>query len=133
MILFFYKEQRNLFVCEDISPKELSKDEKSRLAKFFSFIGSHKQVDIICISQNCTDILPSMRRLANYCFLFKNHDIKHTSEIAKKINITPKQLHYIFNNICTTLFDSLLIDETRSPEYRLRKNVYQIIKLPELK
>jgi len=85
LILFFYKEQRNLFVCEDISPKELSKDEKSRLAKFFSFIGSHKQVDIICISQNCTDILPSMRRLANYCFLFKNHDIKHTSEIAKKI------------------------------------------------
>lgn len=131
---FFDKNERNLFVCEDIDPKNgLTKDERLRLSKFFSFIGSHKQVDIICITQNCTDLLPSIRRLCNICFLFKNHDVEHMTSLARKFNLRAQDLRYIFNNICTSKYDHLCIDESRDDEHRLRKNVYEIIKLPQLK
>ena len=52
------------------------------------------------------------------------------SSLARKFNIKPVALKYIFNHVLKTKFDSLYIDETRPEEYRLRKNVFEIINLP---
>jgi len=129
---FFDKSERSLFICEDIDTKSLQQDEKSRLIQFFSFIGTHKQVDTIIISQIVCDIEPKIRRLAYYLFLFGNHDQEHMSKIAKKCNLTVKQIKYIFNNICTEFTDCILIDETRTPDYKFRKTLFEVIKIPQI-
>ena len=81
------------------------------------------------MSQNIYDILPQVRRLANICFLFKNHDVESMSSIARKFNLKVQDLKHMFNYMLTNKYDSLCIDESRPPEYRLRKNIYEVIKL----
>ena len=54
------------------------------------------------------------------------------SKIAKKCNLTVKQIKYIFNNICTEFTDCILIDETRTPDYKFRKTLFEVIKIPQI-
>ena len=76
-------------------------------------------------------IFYQIRRLCNICFLFKNHNIKSMSKLAKKFNIKTQDLKYICNNILKDKHDCPCIDESRPEEFRLRKNVYELIKLPQ--
>ena len=75
-------------------------------------------------------MLLSIRRLANTVFLFKNNDDELMSSLARKFHLKPNDLKAIFKTF--TKFDSLVIDDTRTPEYRMRKNLFEIVKLPEL-
>ena len=127
---FFDRDTRNCFIIEDTDTKSLSKDDRHKLGRFFGVYASHNNIDIYCITQNVYDLLPQIRRLCNICFLFKNHDIESMSSLARKFNIKPVALKYIFNHVLKTKFDSLCIDETRPEEYRLRNNVFEIINLP---
>ena len=127
---FWDRETRNCFIVEDCDPKNLSKKEKYLLGRVFGVFASHNNIDVYCITQNVYDLLPQIRRLCNICFLFKNHDVESFSSLAKKFNVKTPALKYIFNHVLETKFDSLVIDETRPEEYRLRKNIFEIIKLP---
>ena len=127
---FFDREQRSCFIVEDCGVKSLNKQERYLLGRFFGVFASHNNIDIYCISQNLFDMLPSIRRLANIVFLFKNNDDELVSSLARKFHIKSNDLKAIFKTF--TKFDSLCIDETRKPEYRLRKNIYDLIKLQQL-
>ena len=127
---FFDKEQRNCFIVEDCDVKSLNKQERHLLGRYFGVYASHNNIDIYCISQNLFDMLPSIRRLANIVFLFKNNDDELMTSLARKFHLKPNDLKTIFKTF--TKFDSLCIDDSRSPEYHLRKNIYEIIKLPQL-
>ena len=126
---FFNREERNCFIVEDCDTKSLNKDERFKLGRFFGVYASHNNIDIFVVSQNVYDLLPQIRRLANICFLFKNHDVESMSSIARKFNIKIQDLRHIFNYVLTNKYDSLCIDETRPLEYRLRKNVFEILKI----
>ena len=117
-------------MIEDTDTKSLTKNERYLLGRFFGVFASHNNIDIYCITQNVFDLLPQIRRLCNICFLFKNHDIESMSSLARKFSIKPQVLKYIFNHVLQTKYDSLCIDETRPSEYRLRKNIFDIIELP---
>ena len=53
------------------------------------------------------------------------------SKLAKKFNIKTQDLKYICNNVLNNKHDCLCIDESRPEEFRLRNNVYELIKLPQ--
>jgi len=127
---FFNREVKSCFIIEDTDPKSLPKQERYRLGRLFGVYASHNNIDVYCITQNVYDLLPQIRRLCNICFLFKNHDIESMNSLSRKFNIKPQALKYIFNHVLQTKFDSLVIDETRPAEYRLRKNVFEVINLP---
>jgi hypothetical protein len=122
---FFDRDIRNCFIVEDCDTKSLNKEERYKLGRFFGVYASHNNIDVFVIAQNVYDLLPQIRRLANICFLFKNHDIESMSSIARKFNIKVADLKQIFSTFGK--FDSLCIDDSRPPEYRLRKNIYEII------
>jgi GTPase SAR1 family protein len=88
---FFDREIRNCLIVEDTDTytdtKNLCKDEKYRLGRFFGVYASHNNIDIYCITQNVYDLLPQIRRLRNIFFLFKNHDTESMSSVARKFNI----------------------------------------------
>lgn len=127
---YFDRETRNCFIVEDCDTKSLSKDERYKLGRFFGVYASHNNIDIYVISQNVYDLMPQIRRLANICFLFKNHDTESMSSVARKFNVNAQDLKRIFNSF--SRFDSLCIDNTRRPEYRLRKNIFELINLTHL-
>ena len=122
---FFDREIRNCFVVEDCDTKSLTKDERYKLGRFFGVYASHNNIDIYVISQNVYDLIPSIRRLANIVFLFKNNDLESMSSIARKFSLKASDLKNIFESF--TKYDSLCIDDTRSAEYRLRKNIYDCL------
>ena len=127
---FFDRDVRSCFIIEDTDTKALSKVDKYKLGRFFGVYASHNNIDVYCISQNVYDLLPQIRRLCNICFLFKNHDVESMSSLARKFNIKILTFKYLFNHVLESKYDSLCIDETRDPEYRLRKNIFDIITLP---
>ena len=54
-----------------MDPKNLSKVERVRLSKFFRVGASHKNIDIYNITQDPSDLLPVLRRLANVVIMWK--------------------------------------------------------------
>ena len=126
---FFDREERNCFIVEDCDTKSLNKNDRFTLGRFFGVFASHNNIDVFVVSQNVYDLLPQIRRLANICFLFKNHDVESMTSIARKFNIKIQDLRHIFNYVLTNKYDSLCIDETRPVEYRLRKNIFEILKI----
>ena len=58
-------------------------------------------------------------------FLYKNNDLESMSSIARKFSLKACHLKNIFSTF--TKYDSLLIDDTRSAEYKLRKNIYDLL------
>ena len=124
---FFDREIRNCFIVEDCDTKSLSKDERYKLGRFFGVYASHNNIDVFVISQNVYDLLTQIRGLANIVFLFKNNDIKSMSSLARKFSIKTIDLKNIFHTF--SKFDSLCIDDTRPIQYRLRKNIFQLINI----
>jgi len=126
---FFDREMRNCFILEDIDPKNgLSKDEKTLLSRNFCVGASHNNTDIYLISQNPTDISPVLRRVANVIFMWENNDLIQLSHMAKKFNILPQQLKYVFNHICKERTDSFCISDVTS-HARYRKNIFEKIEI----
>ena len=95
---FFDREIRNCFIVEDCDTKSLTKDERYKLGRFFGVYASHNNIDIYVISQNVYDLLPSIRRLANIVFLFKNNDLESMSSIARKFSLKASDLKKTFLN-----------------------------------
>ena len=127
---YFDRNEHNCFIIEDCDTKqELSRDERTRLGRFYGVIGSHNNIDIFTITQNPFDIMPQLRRISNIVILFKNSDIDMLATLAKKFNLKSSDLKNIFDTFTNT--DSLIIDDTREKHLRLRKNLFQIIQLEE--
>jgi len=113
----------NLIIIEDIDYRSLNKDQKHLLDRYFGCYSTHCNISVWITAQDAISIPPSVRRLASHIFLWRSGDVCHMSILASRFGLTPKDLSYIFKNILTDRFDSLLIDSTR-PECRYRKNIF---------
>ena len=125
---FFDKDIRNCLILEDIDPKILSKIESARLSALLRRGASHKNIDIYNITQDPSDLLPVLRRLANVVIMWKNCDLVQMSRMAKKFNTDVYMLKHVFNNICTDRCDSFCISDI-TPKNRFRKNLFETINL----
>ena len=116
---------KNLIIIEDIDYKNIKKDQKSLLDRYFGCFSTHHNISIIITSQDSFSIPASIRRMCSHVMLWKNHDITSMNVLASRFGLKSADLKYIFNHICKEPRDSLLIDNTR--KQRLRKNIYEVI------
>ena len=124
----FDSSLRNCLILDDISTKTLNKFEKNNLTELFRVGASHNQIDIFCITQDCSDLLPICRRIANTIIMFKNNDLRQLSEIAQKFHLTVPMIKHIFTNICKDRHDSLMLCSI-TPTHPIRKNVFEVLTL----
>jgi len=124
----FDTEIRNCVILDDISTKTLNKFEKNNLTELFRVGASHNQIDIFCITQDCSDLLPICRRIANTVIMFKNNDLRQLSEIAQKFHLTVPMIKHIFTNICKDRHDSLMLCNI-TPSNPIRKNIFEVLSL----
>ena len=62
---------KKCLILDDISTKTLNKFEKINLSELFRVGASHNQIDIFCITQDCSDLLPICGRISNTFIMFK--------------------------------------------------------------
>ena len=120
-------EVKNLIIIEDIDPKNIKRDQRSLLDRYFGCFSTHHNISIIMTAQDPFAIPAAIRRMCSHVILWKNHDLNSLTILSSRFNIKAKDLKYIFDHICKDKHDSLLIDTTVNNKYRLRKNVYELI------
>ena len=118
---------RSLILIEDVDYKNLNKNQRSLLDRYYGVFSTHHNISIILTAQDPFSVPANIRRMCSHLVLWKNHDLNSMSILSSRFNIKTKDLKYIFDHICKDKHDSLLIDTMRDGKYKLRKNIYEII------
>ena len=121
----FDENEKNLFILEDISFKDLNKAQKALIDRYFGCWSTH-HISVWATFQDPFSCPATIRRMSNIIILWKNHDLNALSHLSSRLGIKTKDLRYIFDHICTDRHDSLTIDTTRPKNY-LRKNLFEVI------
>ena len=125
----FDKSEKTLLVCDDLSMADLERKSRTSLSKLIRCESSHNNLSIILINQNIYDIIPSVRRCMDYIILFKLSDEEMMRSLCKKIDVDLDTMKYILKKVLVEKGDNILIDDIAPREYRLRKNLYEVIKI----
>jgi len=120
-------EVRNIIIIEDVDYKNLNRNQRSLLDRYFGVFSTHHNISIMLTSQDAFSVPASIRRMCSHLILWKSHDMNAMSILSSRFNIKTKDLKYIFDHICKDKHDSLLIDTMRDNKHRLRKNIFEII------
>ena len=118
---------KNLIIIEDVDYKNLNKNQRSLLDRYFGVFSTHHNISIILTCQDPFSCPPNIRRMCSHLVLWKNHDLNSMAILSSRFNIKTRDLKYIFDHICKDKHDSLLIDTMRDGKFRLRKNIYDCV------
>ena len=66
---------RNLIIIEDVDYRNIKKNQKSLLDRYFGCFSTHHNTSIILTSQDAMAIPASIRRMSSHVILWKNHDL----------------------------------------------------------
>jgi hypothetical protein len=120
-IEFWDKKKKNLLIIEDVDMKNMKKEQKSLLDRYFGSYSSHNNISIMLTSQTAFQVPPNIRRMASHVFLWKSPDLHSVSLLSSKFNLRKDDLARIFRHF--EQHDSLMIDSTR--KHKLYKNLFQ--------
>jgi len=120
-------DEKNVLIVEDIDYKNLRRDQRSLLDRYFGCFSTHHNISIILTAQDPFSVPATIRRMCSHLVLWKNHDLNSMTILSSRFNIKAKDLKYIFDHICNDKHDSLLIDSMAPSQYKLRKNIFEPI------
>lgn len=122
-------EEKTLCVLDDIDFTALNKDQKANLGRLVGFCSTHCNLSVAIANQNFFDISPIARKCANIWIVWRPSCNEELNTISRRTGMKAKDIQWIFDNLCTSYYDSLTIDLTVPPEYKLKKNGFQIINI----
>jgi hypothetical protein len=125
--------EKTLMVLDDLEFKRMHKDQKRALDRLFGYVSTHKNVSVICCSQDPFEIPTIVRRCSNLWVIWKMDDVDTLVRVARRTGLNRDDFMYIFNNFIKEEHDSLWIDKTARTKAPLRINGYKIIKKPKKK
>ena len=79
--------------------------------------------------QSFFDIPTIIRKTCNYFFVWKTNNVDELTVIAKRVGYNKKTFQTIFSKYIKEKHDFLVVDQCIDPEFELRKNLYEVIKL----
>ena len=123
----FDPDTKKLLILEDLEYSMMDKEDKRRLDRLFGYSSTHKFMTVILTAQDSFRVPPICRRCSTVFVLWNSPDKDSMATLARKTGLKSKDLVAIFNSLMTNKHDCLMIDLTH-PDYKLRKNGYEIIK-----
>jgi hypothetical protein len=123
----FDPETKKLLILEDLEYSMMNKEDKRKLDRLFGYASTHKFMTVILTAQDSFRVPAICRRCSTVFVLWDSPDKDSVATMARKTGLKSKDLVEIFNKFMTNKHDCLMIDLTH-PDYKLRKNGYQIIK-----
>lgn len=128
-ISFWDGKEKTLCIIDDVEFSNLKSDQTARLNKLLRYGSSHKNVSVYVSNQNFFELPSLVRKLCNVFILWKPRSTMELKLIANRIGLKPDELEYIFENICNEYRDSLCVDLHYKTPAKLRKNIFQKIKM----
>lgn len=119
------QSEKTLIILEDLDLKNGNKHQKSLLNRLFGCISSHMGVSIIATCQEVIQLPVSVRRMINYCCIFKITNPDDLTMLIRKTGMKASDCRYIFEHICNEPHDCIMISYDSKPI--LRKNLFEEI------
>jgi hypothetical protein len=116
----FKGEKKTLVIVDDIEMKDLPKDDKRALNRLFGYSSTHKNLSVICCTQDWFNIPQIVRRCSNLWVIWASNDLSNMNVIAQRIGIP--NLQRVFDAYMPLFRDSLWLDMTRDSPFPMRKN-----------
>ena len=118
-----------LIIIDDFDMSKLDNHQKRNLGMLFRYVSSHHNISVLLSYQSFFDIPTIIRKTCNYFFIWKTNNVDELGTIAKRVGYNKKIFQSIFSKYITNKFDFLVLDQCIDPEFELRKNLYEVIKL----
>jgi len=115
------KSKKTLIIIDDYCLKGLNKTQKSNLDRLFGTVSTHRNVSIMCTSQDWFSIPPVIRRMSNVWIVYKHRDRNSMTMISRKCS---EDLQTLFRELAPGGYDSICIDNTHGSPYPLRLNLF---------
>ena len=120
---------KTLIIIDDFDMSKLDNHQKRNLGMLFRYVSSHHNISVLLSYQSFFDIPTIIRKTCNYFFIWKTNNVDELGTIAKRVGYNKKIFQSIFSKYITNKFDFLVLDQCIDPEFELRKNLYEVIKL----
>ena len=120
---------KTLIIIDDWDMSKLDNHQKRNLGMLFRYVSSHHNISVLLSYQSFFDIPTIIRKTCNYFFIWKTNNIDELGTIAKRTGYNKKIFQSVFAKYIKDKHDFLVIDQQIDPEFELRKNLYEIIKL----
>ncbi len=120
-------EEKTLVVIDDFSFEDIDKVQRKSLDRLVGFVSTHCNVSVAICNQDFFSTPAIARKCANIWVIWKPSCEQELNTIARRCGIAAKDIAHIFNTICTEYHDSLTVDHTVPPQFKLRKNGFEII------
>ena len=120
---------KTLIIIDDFDMSKLDTNQKRNLSMLFRYISSHHNISVMLSYQSFFDIPTIIRKTCNYFFIWKTNNSDEITTIAKRTGYNKKIFQTVFSKYIKNKFDFLVVDQCIDPEYELRKNLYEVIKL----
>jgi hypothetical protein len=127
-VSYFDGEDKTLVILDDLDFKNLSRQQEHRLNRLYGNWSTHKNISIILCSQDCFQLKPIVRRLANVWIIWKPTTKRHLIDVSNAAGIEPKFMSDMFKNHINDPHSALWLDKTKKSPYPIRIDGYRLVK-----
>jgi hypothetical protein len=123
--------KKNLVIIDDIMLRGLPKYQQNLVTKMFSYVSTHRNVSVMCSSQNPSSQLQvSILRFCNFFAIWNYPDRYFLLHMLSKLGFEGNQAKKLIN-IFQTLgpFEHIDFDRTVGTPYPVRKNICEKIEI----
>jgi hypothetical protein len=124
----FDPDYKTLCIVDDYEFTKMNKEQQRQLSTLVRFISSHRNVSILLSFQSFFDCPNIARKCANAFIVYKPNSRQESTNIENRCGLEKGTLTELFNTVCKSPYDSIMVDKTIGTPYPLRKNVYEILK-----
>lgn len=127
----FNPARKTLLVIDDYECVSLSASQKRALSTLFRYVSSHCNVSIMLSFQSFVDAPQLARKTANCFVLYAPTSRQECSVMCSRAGLDKGVLQTLFDGLCKSPYDSIMVDRTIGSPAPLRLNVYSPIDLVE--
>ena len=127
----FDPRKKTLLVIDDYECVSLTASQKRALSTLFRYVSSHCNVSIMLSFQSFIDCPQLARKTANCFVLYKPTSRGECTLMGNRCGLDKGVLKTLFDGLCHSPYDNIMVDRTIGSPAPIRLNVYQPVDLVE--
>ena len=123
------KYEKRAVVVDDLEMVASNKERLKNLAILFRYASSHKGLTVYLAHQSFFDIMPLIKKMANFYILWKPRSRGEIELIENRTGLAKGCLKELFATVATGHRDSICVDLTENSPAKLRLNLFKKINI----
>lgn len=123
----FNRDVKTLLICEDKNFEYSDKTQRHRLDRWYGYASTHKNVSIICCSQNFFAVPSPIRAMTNVFCLWKTRDLDQMKCIGRRVGLMKEEIQLLMRKYIKDVHDTIWIDCTKNTPMPIRRNGWEAI------